>query len=127
MTALILCDYDGDGENEVCIVIFRKITVIFRKNVLQLIVGSDDFDLRVFKGDTIVDETSESDAIASLLHIEGFDKWRNIFLLGFSTFTGDRFAYALANGTLGIYQGMNRLWRIKVHTIHNYPEKIIIP
>lgn len=90
VTAIILCDYDGDGENE-------------------LIVGSDDFDLRVFKGDTIVDETSESDAIICLHHIDS-----------------NRFAYALSNGTLGVYCGMERLWRIKVDLVIKSKEKRVI-
>jgi Bardet-Biedl syndrome 2 protein len=64
--------------------------------LLQLIVGSDDFDIRVFKNDAIIEETSETDAIVCLYHIEG-----------------QRFAYALANGTLGVYDGMQRVWRIK--------------
>jgi hypothetical protein len=66
-----------------------------------LIVGSDDFDLRVFKNDEIIDETSESDAIVALCAIEG-----------------NKFAYALSNGTLGVYAGMQRLWRIKVDALH---------
>ena len=60
-------------------------------------MGSDDFDIRVFKNDTILEETSETDAVIRLMHIEG-----------------KRFAYALANGTLGVYEGINRIWRIKV-------------
>ena len=63
----------------------------------QLVVGSDDFDLRVFKDDAIIDETSESDAIVALQPVGG-----------------KRFAYALANGTLGVYENLERIWRIKV-------------
>uniref|UniRef100_A0A914USI5 Bardet-Biedl syndrome 2 n=1 Tax=Plectus sambesii TaxID=2011161 RepID=A0A914USI5_9BILA len=78
VTALCLCDYDGDGK-------------------LELIVGSEDFDIRVFKGDEIIAEITETEAITGLC-------W-----LG----EGNKFAYALANGTLGLYEGNNRIWRIK--------------
>lgn len=64
----------------------------------QLIVGSEDFDLRVFRGDEIIAEMSETDAFTVLRALD----------------TPGRFAYALANGTLGVYQGTHRIWRIKV-------------
>jgi len=62
-----------------------------------MIVGSDDFDIRIFKGDQIVGETSETDAISAIAPMQG-----NVF------------AYALVNGTIGVYEKLQRLWRIKV-------------
>ncbi|KRZ12806.1 Bardet-Biedl syndrome 2 -like protein [Trichinella zimbabwensis] len=60
--SLCLCDFDSDGK-------------------LELLVGSDDFDIR---------------AVTNLLSLGS-----------------NRFAYALANGTLGVYASACRLWRIK--------------
>lgn len=62
-----------------------------------MVVGSDDFDIRIFKGDQIIGETSETDAISAIAPMHG-----NVF------------AYALVNGTIGVYEKLQRLWRIKV-------------
>ncbi|KRY88767.1 Bardet-Biedl syndrome 2 -like protein [Trichinella pseudospiralis] len=75
--SLCFCDFDSDGK-------------------LELLVGSDDFDIRVFKGDEIVSSISETEAVTNLLSLGS-----------------NRFAYALANGTLGVYASTCRLWRIK--------------
>ncbi|KRX61331.1 Bardet-Biedl syndrome 2 -like protein [Trichinella sp. T9] len=75
--SLCFCDFDSDGK-------------------LELVVGSDDFDIRVFKGDEIVSSISETEAVTNLLSLGS-----------------NRFAYALANGTLGVYASACRLWRIK--------------
>jgi len=63
---------------------------------LELLVGSEDFDIRVFKQDEIVAEMSETEAISALCPLRG-----------------SRFAYSLANGTVGVYENENRQWRIK--------------
>ncbi|KRX23631.1 Bardet-Biedl syndrome 2 -like protein [Trichinella nelsoni] len=76
--SLCFCDFDSDGK-------------------LELLVGSDDFDIRVFKGDEIVSSISETEAVTNLLSLGS-----------------NRFAYALANGTLGVYASACRLWRIKI-------------
>ncbi|OXA51473.1 Bardet-Biedl syndrome 2 protein [Folsomia candida] len=75
--AIALLDYDGDGENE-------------------MVVGSDDFDIRVFKSDQIIGEASETDTISHIAPLKG-----------------STFAYALTNGTIGVYERLQRLWRIK--------------
>uniref|UniRef100_A0A3Q4N2G0 BBSome complex member BBS2 n=1 Tax=Neolamprologus brichardi TaxID=32507 RepID=A0A3Q4N2G0_NEOBR len=67
--SLVLCDFTGDGKNE-------------------LLVGSEDFDIRVFKEDELT--------VTSLCHMHG-----------------SRFGYALANGTVGVYDRAARYWRIK--------------
>uniref|UniRef100_A0A667XRQ1 Bardet-Biedl syndrome 2 protein homolog n=1 Tax=Myripristis murdjan TaxID=586833 RepID=A0A667XRQ1_9TELE len=71
--SLVLCDFTGDGKNE-------------------LLVGSEDFDIRVFKEDELVSEMT----VTSLCHMHG-----------------SRFGYALANGTVGVYDRTARYWRIK--------------
>ncbi|XP_054160057.1 Bardet-Biedl syndrome 2 protein homolog [Oppia nitens] len=77
ITCMVLTDLDEDGQNE-------------------LLVGSDDHDIRVFKEDAITYELSETDTITSLCAI-----------------SPHTFAYALANGTVGVYHKKERLWRIK--------------
>ncbi|XP_072026618.1 BBSome complex member BBS2-like [Amphiura filiformis] len=75
--SLALCDFNSDGKNE-------------------LIVGSEDFDIRVFQDDEIIAEMTETEAITSLC-----------------TMNNSRFGYALANGTVGVYDKSARYWRIK--------------
>lgn len=66
----------------------------------QLLVGSEDFDIRVFRDDVIVAEIAENEAITALCPL-----------------THECFAYALANGTIGVYRATERLWRIKVRSV----------
>ncbi|XP_053742013.1 Bardet-Biedl syndrome 2 protein homolog [Synchiropus splendidus] len=75
--SLVLCDFTGDGKNE-------------------LLVGSEDFDIRVFKEDELVSEMTENETVTSLCHMHD-----------------SRFGYALANGTVGVYDRTSRYWRIK--------------
>ncbi|GFO26805.1 Bardet-Biedl syndrome 2 protein homolog [Plakobranchus ocellatus] len=75
--SLCLLDFTNNGQNE-------------------LIVGSEDFDIRVFQEDEIISEMTETEIITSLCPI-----------------TGARFGYALANGTVGVYDRSVRYWRIK--------------
>ncbi|XP_028665213.1 Bardet-Biedl syndrome 2 protein homolog [Erpetoichthys calabaricus] len=75
--SLVLCDFNGDGKNE-------------------LLVGSEDFDIRVFKEDEILAEMTETETVTALCHMHG-----------------SRFGYALANGTVGVYDRTARYWRIK--------------
>ncbi|XP_029780712.1 Bardet-Biedl syndrome 2 protein [Suricata suricatta] len=75
--SLALCDFDGDGKKE-------------------LLVGSEDFDIRVFKEDEIVAEMTETEIITSLCPMDS-----------------SRFGYALSNGTVGVYDKTARYWRIK--------------
>ncbi|KAG0695207.1 Bardet-Biedl syndrome 2 [Chionoecetes opilio] len=77
VTSLTLTDFDGDEENE-------------------LLVGSEDFDIRVFKREEIMFEISETEAVTALCPMQG-----------------SRFGYALANGTVGVYEKLSRWWRIK--------------
>ncbi|KAI6661899.1 Bardet-Biedl syndrome 2 protein [Oopsacas minuta] len=75
--SLMIFDFDADGENE-------------------LLVGSDDYDIRVFKEDQMISEISETDSVIGLCPV-----------------TDSKFGYALANGTVGVYDKLSRYWRIK--------------
>lgn len=75
--SLALVDFNADGYNE-------------------LAVGSEDFDIRIFRDDEIINEMSETEAVMSLCQLNG-----------------TQFGYALANGSVGVYNKGIRLWRIK--------------
>uniref|UniRef100_A0A8R1E026 Bardet-Biedl syndrome 2 protein homolog n=1 Tax=Caenorhabditis japonica TaxID=281687 RepID=A0A8R1E026_CAEJA len=91
VTTMCLSDYDGDGETE-------------------LIIGSPDFEIRVFKNDLMRTELMETDEITSLAHV-----------------SPGCFAYSLNNGTIGTYVLKERQWRIKsksnVAKIFNFEEQ----
>ena len=78
VSSLEVCDVDGDGN-------------------VELLVGSEDFEIRVFRHEELLHEISETDKIIFLKEI-----------------TKDRFAYGLSNGTVGVYKGpKTRAWRVK--------------
>ena len=91
VTSLVLTDYNKNGFNE-------------------LVVGSEDFEIRVcclcnhvveilnqvFNNDEIVTEITETEAVTHLTAVQE-----------------GRFGYALANGTVGVYEKTTRWWRIK--------------
>jgi Bardet-Biedl syndrome 2 protein len=79
VASMCFYDIDGDGSEE-------------------LLVGTDDFDIRLYRGDDIINEATETDKITVLVPI-----------------SRGKFAYALANGTVGVYNGssMVRIWRVK--------------
>ena len=77
VSSLTLMDYNRDGKNE-------------------LIVGSEDFEIRIFAEDEILSEITETEAVTALTHVQD-----------------GRFGYALANGTVGVYEKTTRWWRIK--------------
>lgn len=62
----------------------------------ELVVGSDDFEIRAFQNEETVFECIETSAVLALAPLQ-----KN--LLG----------YALQNGTVGVYKGKHRAWRVK--------------
>ncbi|XP_026740806.1 Bardet-Biedl syndrome 2 protein homolog isoform X1 [Trichoplusia ni] len=62
----------------------------------ELLIGSDDSFIRVLKNNQFIAEISETGPILSLSPVNEV-----------------RFAYGLANGTIGIYEEGIRLWRVK--------------
>jgi Bardet-Biedl syndrome 2 protein len=67
-------------------------------NEAQLLVGSEDFDLRVFQASgEVMHEFSETEAVIALCNLQG-----------------SRFGYALGNGAIGTYDGPERSWRAKM-------------
>ncbi|ETN81021.1 hypothetical protein NECAME_08774 [Necator americanus] len=93
-------------ESQIMVYDFHQNSTIFRRDIPDgvhcfiLIIGSPDSELRIFKNDLMRAELMETDAIVVL---QGFDK--------------NRFGYALANGTVGMYNQDQRLWRIKSKSV----------
>jgi Bardet-Biedl syndrome 2 protein len=78
VSALALCDINSDGLQE-------------------LVVGSEDYEIRFFQNEELIGEQTEADKVSFLSPID-----RSLF------------SYGLANGTVGTYSGTrNRLWRVK--------------
>ncbi len=77
VTSLALIDYHNNGTN-------------------RLVVGSEDFEIRIFAEDEILAEITETEAVTAL-----------------ATVDDGRYGYALANGTVGVYEKTTRWWRIK--------------
>ena len=75
---MTLADINGDGQNE-------------------LIVGTDDFAIRFYQGENLINEINEN---TKIIEIKSF---------GNSNF----FSYALENGTIGVYQESTRKWKFK--------------
>ena len=62
----------------------------------ELVVGSDDYAIRVFKGAEMIFDINED---AKIIDIQVISK--------------NTFGYALANGTFGVYYSRKRLWKQK--------------
>jgi len=79
VSALALCDVNASGAP-------------------LLLVGSEDFEIRVFRHEELMKEITEADKVSILTAVGPSAK----------------FAYGLANGTVGVYSNMdNRQWRVK--------------
>ncbi|KAG7187986.1 hypothetical protein KM043_013942 [Ampulex compressa] len=78
VTALTVADFDDDGENE-------------------LLIGTEEYGIKAYKGDTILWETKETAKVVALVGLSGRGS----------------FAYAVANGTIGGYRLGQRLWCVK--------------
>lgn len=106
VTSLTALDFDGDGENEVVIVDTRILylsNLFYAKFTVQLLVGTTDFEIRVQKQDAMLWETKETAAIVALIDL-----------------SNRQFAYAVENGTIGVYEAGQRLWRVKVKFLNTY-------
>jgi len=62
----------------------------------EILMGSEDYAIRIFKGEELIYDINESAKVTGLMATK----------LG-------RYAYALDNGTLGLYNKTHRVWRAK--------------
>lgn len=60
-------------------------------------MSSEDFKIRILKWDTLLSESIETEVVTHLVCLPE-----------------NRFAYAVSNGTIGVYEQDTRLWRVKV-------------
>lgn len=61
-------------------------------------MSSEDYSIRVFKGDQLIAEHVETEIVT-----------------GLASLPESRFAYTVSNGTVGVYEQDIRLWRVKVN------------
>ena len=80
------------GGNAICL----KLNDINNDGANELIVGTDDYTIRFYQNEDNINEINENTKIIEVEYID------NTVL-----------AYALENGTIGCYQGNDRLWRKK--------------
>jgi len=73
--SLAFFDFNGDGVDE-------------------LVAGSDDFAIRVFKGEEIIEDITEKSKVIALSNI-----------------TDSAFGYSLSNGAYGVYNHKKKLWK----------------
>lgn len=93
--------FDAKGAEAMWHVAADKVSALaaseFQGNGQQvLLVGSDDSEIRVYRNEDIISEITETARVMFLKSIQG-----------------NKFAYGLANGTVGVYAGKERLWRVK--------------
>lgn len=92
--------FDTEGEEQFWTVTGDLVSALaFRESsdgLQQLIVGSHDFDIRIFQDEEVISEATECDVVSGLVSIQ-------------DTFYG----YALANGTIGVYNDAVRVWHAK--------------
>lgn len=62
-----------------------------------MLVSSEDYNIRVFKGNELIGEHAETEIVT-----------------GLAPLPDGRFAYSVSNGTVGVYEQDIRLWRVKV-------------
>lgn len=70
------------------------------KNRSQAIVGTVDNEISVFDAEELVDSRTETSPIILLTEMNP-----------------THIAYATENGTIGIYKGLERLWRVKSKSV----------
>ncbi len=93
--------FDGSGAEVLWTVAGGNVTCLAfsperARGAPDLLVGGDDYAIRTFSGEESVAEVTESDVIDGLCGIRG-----------------NRVGYALRNGTIGVYEGDRRVWRVK--------------
>lgn len=94
--------FDEDGEEVLWTVTGDNVRSLAMLDVdndgnFELLVGSDDFEIRCFRKEELLYEITEADRVIFLQPLHD-----------------DYFAYGLANGTVGVYSGpKSRAWRVK--------------
>ncbi|CAM9166780.1 unnamed protein product, partial [Hapterophycus canaliculatus] len=115
VSAMAMADVDGGGQN-------------------NLLVGSDDFEarrdtllelwlicVRAFRREEVLSEITEADRVT---HLEPLDEKETVSgMEGFKSTT--KWAYGLANGTVGVYEKSRRIWRVKTKNQARWERTIV--
>mmetsp|Transcript_10478 Transcript_10478/g.25127 ORF Transcript_10478/g.25127 Transcript_10478/m.25127 type:complete len:701 (-) Transcript_10478:93-2195(-) len=80
------------GDNVACL----EFVDVDQDGRMEMLVGSEDFEIRIFQDEEVVSEVTETGPVVGLAGIRG-----------------TRYGYALANGTIGVYDRNQRVWRVK--------------
>ncbi|KAL1501189.1 hypothetical protein ABEB36_006566 [Hypothenemus hampei] len=88
--------YDHLGNDVFWIAVGDCVTSLSCLPDQKLIVSSEDFYIRIFKGGDLESELNETEAVSNLLGLPN-----------------EKFAYSVSNGTIGVYEKTSRLWRVK--------------
>ncbi|KAG5472660.1 hypothetical protein LSCM4_01981 [Leishmania orientalis] len=78
---------------------------------LSLLVASDDFEVRVYDGEEAIATVHEVDRVRKLVPLWQPPRTPDAELA--ATDSVGRYAYLLENGTVGIYERGERVWRVK--------------
>lgn len=92
---------DSQGTEQFWTVTGDRVTALAASDVcgkgrMELVAGSDNFCIQALYKESVAEEITEADKIVGLASLDG-----------------TKFGYALANGTIGVYDKGNRTWRIK--------------
>ncbi|KAL3143199.1 Bardet-Biedl syndrome 2 protein [Trebouxia sp. C0009 RCD-2024] len=92
---------DSQGTEQFWTVAGDRVTALAVSNVCgkgrsELVAGSDNFCIQALYNESVAEEITEADKVVGLASLDG-----------------TKFGYALANGTVGVYDKGNRTWRIK--------------
>lgn len=98
---ILITGYDNEGNEAFSSLTGDNISAsmicdVDADGVNELAIGSEDFFVRFFKDVESSSELTEADKIIILVPIRD-----------------SMFAYGLSNGTVGVYDGKKRLWRVK--------------
>lgn len=101
--------YDLEGEEQFWTTTGGNVLSIITKgdDQKEIIVGSDDYSIYIYKDEAVQKEISETERVTSLCDMQG-----------------TQYGFALGNGTLGIYDNDKRIWRTKtkdsINCVHGY-------
>lgn len=93
--------FNHEGNEEFWTVTGDNVTALAVRDVhkdgkTELLVGSEDFEIRIFHREEVTAEATEADVITGLTPMRGAN-----------------YGYSLANGTIGVYNNGSRIWHAK--------------
>lgn len=93
--------FDATGEEVFWTVTGENVTAFAlreKDGIMELLAASEDYHIRVFHAEAVIAEIREADIASTLTSI---------------TLKPEAFGFALANGSVGVYNDVNRVWHEK--------------